>query len=334
MDRYAVTRWLLEGSAAIALAICLVALPRPASGAQETFESEDFVVTFANRGDTPETLAQKFLGDRAKGWMIEDYNGTGKFSPSQEVIIPKRPWNPAGVEPNGYQLIPVLVYHNIGPQAKGRLLIAAKTFEEQMRYLKAQGYRVVSLKELHDFMSLRRQLPGKSVVLTFDDGYKSFREYAYPLLKELGFPATLFAYTDYVGTGRNALTWEELKNLQREGFDVQAHSKTHSDLRRKPGESDAEYAARMKAELELPRTLFQRNLGTSPQILAYPYGGYNDEVVKTVKEYGYVAAFSVLRQGNPSFDRPLEAHRSQVYSEMSLQDFVKNLNTFSQEAIR
>ena len=90
----------------------------------------------------------------------------------------------------------------------------------------------------------------------------------------------------------------------------------------------------MKAELELPRTLFQRNLGNTPQILAYPYGGYDDEVLKRVKETGYVAGFSVLRQGNPSFDPPLKAYRSQIYSEMSLEDFAKNLNVFSQEVIR
>ncbi len=333
MDRYAVTRWLLEGSAAIALAICLVALPRPASGAQETFESEDFIVTFAKTGDTAEGLAQKFLGDRAKAWMIEDYNGAAKFSPGQEVIIPKRPWNPAGVEPSGYQIVPIVVYHNILPQPKGRVDVSAKGFEEQMRYLKAQGYRVVSMKEFFEFISLKRQLPRKSVILTFDDAWKSFYQYAYPILKELGFTATLFVYTDFVGS-RSALSWDEIREFAREGFDVEAHSKTHGDLRRKPGESDAEYAARMKTELEFPRTLLQRNLGSAPQILAYPYGAYDDEVLKKVKEYGYLAAFDVRRQGNPSFVPLLKANRSQIYGAMSLEDFAKNLNVFSQEAIR
>lgn len=122
--------------------------------------------------------------------------------------------------------------------------------------------------------------------------------------------------------------------MAREGFDIQAHSKTHNDLRRKPGESDADYAARMRAELELPRTLFQRNLGSSPQILAYPYGAHDEELLKKVKEHGYIAAFDVRRQGNPAFIAPLKANRSQVYGEMTLQDFAKNLNVLAQEAIR
>ena len=75
-----------------------------------------------------------------------------------------------------------------------------------MRYLKSQGYRVVSIKEFVEFASLKRQLPKKSLVLSFDDGYKSFLQYAYPILKELGFTATLFVYTDYIGAGRNILT--------------------------------------------------------------------------------------------------------------------------------
>ena len=104
-----------------------------------------------------------------------------------------------------------------------------------MRYLKEQGYRVISLSEFHEFLSLRRQLPRRSVVITFDDGYKSFMQYAYPLLKQLGFTATLFVYTDYVGAGRNALNWDDLTKLDADGFQVEGHSKTHSDLRRRRG---------------------------------------------------------------------------------------------------
>lgn len=314
------------------------AAPAPARPAapppppSEAFESEEFVVTLAKPDDTAERLASRFLGDPSKAWMIEDYNEG--IAPGREVVIPKRPWNLAGVDPAGYQIVPVLVYHNIGPQARGRLLIAAKTFEEQMRYLKANGYRVVTLRELFEFISFRRQLPRKAVVVTFDDGYKSFLEHAYPVLKELGFTATLFVYTDYVGAGRNAMTWDELRGLAREGFDIQGHTRTHGDLRRKPGEADADFNRRMQQELGAPQALFQRHLGRTAQIIAYPYGYQDDEVIQRVKEYGYLAAFTVHREGNPSFVYPLRAHRSQIYSEMTLEDFARNLTVFSEERIR
>ncbi len=312
--------------------------PAPAAPAPaplpDAFRSDDFVVVLAKAGDTPESLAAQFLGDKAKSWVIEDYMGTKTFTAGQQVIIPLRPWNPTGVEVSGYQIVPILCYHNLGPQSKGRLLLGASQFEQQMRYLKAQGYRVISLSDFIDWLQLKRQLPKRAVVLTFDDGYRAFREYAYPVLKELGFPATLFVYTDYVGAGRNALSWDELKALAADGFDVQAHSKTHADLRRTPGETDAHFAARMQAELADPLKLFQRHLGRSSQLLAYPYGRVDDDVQTKAKEFGYIAAFTVRRQGSPAFVQPLRVNRSQIYSEMSLEDFAKNLNVFHTEDLR
>jgi peptidoglycan/xylan/chitin deacetylase (PgdA/CDA1 family) len=266
--------------------------------------------------------------------MIEDYTGLRAFSPGQEVVIPRRPWNPAGVTPGGYQIVPILTYHNLAERAKGRLVLAAASFREQMEYLKINGYRVVSLAEFVEFTRLNRQLPQKAVVLTFDDGYRSFKEFARPVLKELGFTATLFIYTDWVGAGRAALTWNDLRELAAEGFDVEAHTKTHGDLRRAHGETDAQYARRMHAELEQPQVMFSKYLGRRSEILAYPYGRWDEGLLPKVKEYGYVAAFSVLRQGNASFVRPLAAHRSQIYSEMTLDDFAKNLNVFQEENLR
>ena len=298
------------------------------------FKSDDFVVVTAKAGDTAESLAAQHLGSAAKGWVIEDYMGARAFTAGQRVIIPVRPWNPTGVEAAGYQLVPILCYHNLGPQSKGRLLLGGPQFEQQMRYLKAEGYRVISLADFIEWMEGKRQLPKRSVVLTFDDGYRAFREFAYPVLKELGFTATLFVYTDYVGAGRNALGWDDLKALGAEGFDVQAHSKTHGDLRKATGESDAQYAQRMQLELAEPLKLFQRHLGRSSDRLAYPYGRADDDVVAKAKEIGYVAAFTVRRQGSPAFVQPLRINRSQIYSEMSLEDFAKNLNVYHQEDLR
>ena len=312
------------------------ARPAPAPPVEplpEFFESDDFVVVLAKAGDTPESLAGRYLGDATKAWLIEDYNGTATFTQGREVVIPKRPWNPSGVESRGYQLVPILCYHNLGPQTRGRLLMSASAFEEQMRYLKREGYHVITLKQFLEFTSLRQQLPRKTVVLTFDDGWRSFKEYAYPILKELGFPATLFIYTDFIGA-RIALTWPELKELAQEGFDIQAHSKTHDDMRRKPTESEEEYNRRMQVELVQPLAVFQQRVGAPARILAYPYGSHDEGVVKRVREAGYVAALDVRRQGNPSFTPTLTIHRSQIYSEMGLEDFIRNLTVFNEEAIR
>ena len=249
-------------------------------------------------------------------------------------MIPRHPWNLSGVEISGYQIVPILCYHNLGEQSKGRLVLAAAKFQEQMRYLKTKDYRVISLKDFVEWTRLRRQLPQRAVVLTFDDGYRSFKQYAYPVLKELGFTATLFVYTDYIGAGRNALSWQDLRELQTEGFDVEGHSKTHGDLRRAAGEGEAQQARRLQVELAQPEELFEKNLGRRPTIVAYPYGSWDEAVLAKAAEYGYVAGFSVRRQGNASFVRPLAGNRSQIYSEMTLEDFEKNLNVYQQESLK
>ncbi len=92
------------------------------------FESEEFVVTVVQPGDTAETLAARFLEDPGKAWMIEDYNDVTRLVPGREVVVPRRPWNAAGVEPDGYQTVPVLVYHQIGSEARGRLVVSAAAF--------------------------------------------------------------------------------------------------------------------------------------------------------------------------------------------------------------
>ena len=306
---------------------------RPGAKDADVFESRDFVVTMARPGDTPETLAARHLGDPRKKWMIEDYMGVRTFSDGQEIVIPKREWNPVGVYPWGYQLVPVLVYHNISAQDKGKLSIAAKTFDAQIRQLHDEGFQAITLADFMAFTTGRRQLPRKSVLLTFDDGYKSFVQYARPTLKDYGFGATLFVYSDFIGAG-SGLSWQDLRTLSEQGYDVQAHSKSHANLRRKEGESEAAYAKRIEAELAYPLSLFKKNLPRPVDALAYPYGEMDDELVPFVAKYGYAVAFTVRRQSNPAFVSSLKISRAQVYSDMTAKDFTKNLVVFHDEEVK
>ncbi len=299
----------------------------------EAFESAGFIVTFARQGDTAADLAARYLGDADKAWMVEDYARARSFAAGQEVVVPKIEWNAPGVYPTGYQVVPVLVYHNIAAQRKGRLTIAASTFEEQMRHLKAEGYHAVGLDVFLAYLLQRRQLPRKSVVIAFDDGHKGFLQYAQPVLKELGFRAVLFVVSDQVGSRVNAafLSWDELRDLTADGVEVYAHSKTHQDLRRAAGEAEAKYVRRMQTELGLPLELLRKQLpGRDGRLeaVAYPFGEWDDRLLESAKQYGYVAGFTVRRQPNPAFTPLLRINRSQVYADWTLEDFKKNLASF------
>ena len=193
---------------------------------------------------------------------------------------------------------------------------------------------MITLADFFEFLQLKRQLPRRAVVLTFDDGYRSFLTHAYPVLKELGFTATLFVYTDYVGSGRNALDWSDLSRLAAEGFQVEGHTRSHGDLRRQSGESEADHGRRLRAELDSSQRLFQQRLGRPARFLAYPYGAADEAVLAYARDAGFQGGLTVFREGNSSFVPLYRIRRSQVYAEMTLEDFVKNLNTFAAEPIR
>ena len=106
---------------------------------------------------------------------------------------------------DGYQTVPILTYHRIGP-AREPMVLTAEAFEAQLEYLKRNDYRVIRLGDLPDFLAGRRALPRRAVVITFDDGHVSSYEYAYPLLVKYGFPATYFLYTDFLGA-KEGLSW-------------------------------------------------------------------------------------------------------------------------------
>jgi peptidoglycan/xylan/chitin deacetylase (PgdA/CDA1 family) len=199
-----------------------------------------------------------------------------------------------------------------------------------MRYLKAAGYRAVSMEDFLGFLRQRRQLPKKTVVLTFDDGYKSFIGYAYPLLKELGFAATLFIQTDQIASkpNPNLLSWSELHDLVQQGVEIYPHGKTHQDLRRRPGESPSAYERRMLQELVVPLNLLRKNLDRPAiglEVIAYPSGTWDEDLLRSLKEHGYQAGFTERRQGNPAFVPFFKINRSPIYADGTMEDFKASL---------
>ena len=115
---------------------------------------------------------------------------------------------------------------------------------------------------------------------------------------------------------------------------MEAHSKSHGDMVRAANEPASEYNRRLEAELSQPKAQFQKNLGFTPDILAYPYGRQDDVVAQRAKDRGYTAAFTVRRQGSQSFVDPYRIHRMQIYPEMNMDEFARALSIFSRETIQ
>jgi len=289
-----------------------------------------FVAIIAQPGDTFSSLAEKYLNDPSRDWVIAEFNRIDRINPGQELIIPLKLPDRGGLTLQGYQTLPVIVYHKFSKNSTDTMTVSENAFEEQMRFLKENGYRVITLDEFFDFLDFKIQLPRKSVVITIDDGWRSAYEIAFPILKKYGYPATLFVYTDFISSGRGALDWTILSEMVKAGIDIQSHTKTHRNLDRKnPQESfQRNFEAIIKEIMESTSTI-KSHLKKEVKYLAYPYGDTNPFIIALLQKLDYRGAFTVQRGTNPFFAHPYRIRRSMIYGNFDLHDFEKNLSFFT-----
>jgi peptidoglycan/xylan/chitin deacetylase (PgdA/CDA1 family) len=295
----------------------------------QIFKSKDYILCRLAAPETPARLAERFLGDPAKAWMVAESNPGSGFDSGQPVAVPLNWANRGGIYANGYQTVPILTYHRFAEECDAPLCMPTRVFKEQIRYLKDNGYHAITPEDLLAFLEYRQPLPRKSVLITIDDGYRSAYDIAYPVLRDSGFMATLFIYTELVDVSPIALTWNQLLEMKRHGFSIGSHTIHHSDLTQpKEGESKADFAARVEKELFGSKQLIDRKLNQDTWLLAYPYGNYDPKVVAVSKQAGYRLAMSVKRGGNPFFGNALTLKRDQIL-ERDLPTFAKRLKTFT-----
>lgn len=295
---------------------------------------DDFVVVSVRAGETPASLAERYLGDAGKAWWITQQNNATTLREGQVVVIPLRQRNAIGVFANGYQTVPILCYHRFGAK-NSKLNVTPAAFEQQMDWLARNGYSVVTLERLARFLDGKEALPAKSVVITIDDGYRSSYEIAYPILRKFGFPATVFLYTDFVGAS-DAMTWAQMKEMTASGLvSIQPHSKSHANLtQRLPGESDARYRDRIRREVNAPVSVLKDRLSEASFTFAYPYGDVNEYVVDLLVKDRVRQGVTVTAGGNPFYAYPYMLRRSMVFGNEDLEAFKSKLVTFVRTSSR
>ncbi len=290
----------------------------------------DFVAVIVQPHDTPASLAETYLHDPSKGWLIAEFNEAAALKPGQVIIIPLKPYNRGGLSLSGYQTVPVLCYHRFSKTFSDKMTVREEDFEKQMRFLHDHGYHVISLDQLFDFLNFKGQIPKKSVVITIDDGWRSTYDIAYPVLKRYGYPATLFVYTNLITGSSKTLSWDLVKIMYANGIDMQCHTKTHRSLHWKRNEeSFRQYFDAVQVELAESEEILKKWLNKEPPYLAYPYGDTNHLVIEVLKKRGFKAAFTVKRGTNPFFTDRYRLDRSMVYGDFTLKDFEKNLEVFA-----
>jgi len=237
----------------------------------------------------------------------------------------------AATAPPPTSQLPILLYHTISDGVQGELqryAIPPAQFEEQLRYLAEHGYRSVTLDEWQSASRRGRSLPGRAVMLTFDDGYRDFLTAAWPLLRAYGFTALVFVVAARAGETNvwdslweqelPLLNWDEIRELAADGVQFGSHTMTHPRL-------TALSTEQLTQELMQARLVVERELDTSVTAIAYPWGAYDATVCKMAWACGYEYGMTI-RTGHVSGQEPLlELPRIEIFPTDTLDDFARKL---------
>ncbi len=312
--------------AALALAGCATTTPTSdAVGAAAALgRSGHLIVAVAQPGDTAASLAARYLNDPGLAWRVSPVDGP--LRPGGVVALALTDADADLAGPPRY--VPILCYHRFtAGRSTSRMEVSAADFESQLKWLHDGGWTVAPLKTVLGFIAGRNGVPPRTVAITIDDGYRSAVDIAVPLLERFNDPATLFVYTDFVGTGAG-VTWAQLEGLKHGLIDVQSHSKSHPDLnKRLPGETPAAYDKRLHTEIDLPLQIFGKHGLADASVFAFPYGAANPQVDAVLKGAGYRAAVTVARGGNPSWAPPYLLRRDMVFGDDSLARFAERVTS-------
>ncbi|MDH4208441.1 MAG: polysaccharide deacetylase family protein, partial [Anaerolineae bacterium] len=190
-------------------------------------------------------------------------------------------------------VVPILMYHHIGepgPAAdaiRSDLSVSPENFEGQLRYLVEHGYEPTTLESLVLHLQVGRPLPGKPVILTFDDGFRDQYTAAYPLLRKYGFAGTFFVITRFADEGRpDYMSWAEIELLHAGGMEIGSHSYTHPGLEGKTFDYVVWQVLGSKEAIEA-RTR------EPVRFFSYPSGQYDQLVVDVLRSAGYWTAVTV-----------------------------------------
>lgn len=226
----------------------------------------------------------------------------------------------------------ILMYHRINDTLpEHNLVTRTKDFEAQMKFLHSHPsvYRVIGLK---DFETRHPSIftgegPRTKVIITFDDGYRDNYLNAYPILKIFNFPATVFLTTGLIGTNntfnryahlreRDMLNWEEVSEMLEGNVSFGAHTVSHPRLPKLSYEEQ-------KREILQSHACVNEHVPSHKQLstFCYPYGEYNSDTLKIVRDAGFKCALSVI-QGVNTPQTPLhELKRIEVSGLDSIKSF-------------
>lgn len=187
----------------------------------------------------------------------------------------------------------VLQYHHISDASPASTSTSPDLFRQHMAYLNEHGFEVVPLTQLVAELEQgeREAESAKRVAITFDNGYSSVYSTAYPLLKQYGWPFTIFVNTKPIDDGwQEFVSWDQLRDMAQNGATIANHSHTHTHFSRIPqGESQQQWLQQVRTDVQTAQNRIEEELSQAPKLIAYPYGEYSQPVMALMADMGFVA---------------------------------------------
>ncbi len=209
--------------------------------------------------------------------------------------------------------VPILLYHRFGTTMADSMTTTTPVFRSHLQYLMSRGYTVIPLRQLVDYYLHNGPPPGsKSVVITIDDGHKSVYSEVLPLVERCHIPVTLFIYPSAISNASYAMTWDQLKELLRTGlFDIQSHTFWHPNFKKDRGKmSLTEFEKSVNMQMKKSKAVLEKRLGIKIDMLAWPFGIYDDYLISRAKEAGYIAALTMDSRSSVAVDDVMKLPRS------------------------
>ena len=194
--------------------------------------------------------------------------------------------------------VPIFLYHRFGAVVSDSMTVKTETFQSDLKYLIDNGCRVIPLADLVDYYLGSKKCPlPRSVVITVDDGHKSVYTDMFPLVKKYQIPVTLFIYPSAISNATYAMTWTQLREVRETGlFDLQSHTYWHPNFKKdKARLKPAEYENSVVMQLKKSKERLEKEFNGRVNMLAWPFGIYDDDLIRNAKEAGYVATFTMER---------------------------------------
>ncbi|MEO5915629.1 MAG: polysaccharide deacetylase family protein [Luteolibacter sp.] len=194
--------------------------------------------------------------------------------------------------------VAILGYHDFAEELpETAMRIHTSKFRKQMEAIRQLGLKVITLDEFTAWKEQGKEIPQKCILLTFDDGWKSVYTDAYPILKEFGYPFTLYLYKNYVDGGGKALTTPMIEEMVAHGATIGSHSVSHPypitvKSFRKKGENA--YDAYLRKEMGESKLFLESKFPAKVTSYSYPGGFYTEEMLKLSDEFGYTYLFTVV----------------------------------------